>query len=213
MLLFAASLSSPANAGSIVLNFVGPGVGGTVNLIFGSSTDSKYPEAFEVTSVSGIFSDSNNGLNLINVPIGPLVGITYDIPEASNLLAPHDFSRFAVASGLGPENNGFLTYDNLYYPNGSPPTASDYPPHGGFLDIYGLMFNIPGGMVVDIWSNGDVTGTGAINYGVAVATHDTALDYVGGVAFIPEPNTVALLGSGMLGLLMWRRRVAHQRPR
>ena len=54
--------------------------------------------------------------------------------------------------------------------------------HGGILDIYGLLFDIGGGRVVDLWSNGDFSGTGAgpIDYGVAVATHDTALDYVGG---------------------------------
>jgi len=47
------------------------------------------------------------------------------------------------------------------------------------------MFNIGGGGVVDVWSNGDFTGTGN---GVAVATADTALDYVGrGVTVTPEP--------------------------
>jgi hypothetical protein len=85
-----------------------------------------------------------------------------------------------VAAGLPAQNNGFLTYDNLFYPGGSPQTASDYPFHGGFLDIYGLMFDIGGGMVVDFWSNGDSSpsGTGPIDYGVAVATKDLALNYV-----------------------------------
>ena len=50
------------------------------------------------------------------------------------------------------------------------------------LNIYGLMFEIGGGRVVDLWSNGDFSGTdsGPIDYGVAVVTADTALDYVGG---------------------------------
>lgn len=136
------------------------------------------------------------------------------MPEATNLLAPNDFSRFAVATGLDPQANGFLTYDNLLYPDGSPATASDYPVHGGFLDIYGLMFNIGGGRVVDVWSNGDFTGTGngPIDYGVAVATADTALDYVGGgVTVTPEHSTLCLLGSGLLGMLVWRRRTSRQR--
>jgi hypothetical protein len=109
------------------------------------------------------------------------------------LLAPLDFSRFAVAAGLSPQNNGFLTYDNLFYPGGSPPTASDYPVHGGFLDIYGLLFDIGGGRVVDFWSDGNFsgTGTGPIDYGVAGATHDTSLNYVaGGVSVTPEPQRV-----------------------
>ena len=207
-LLLAASLPFSANAGMLTFSFTGPGVSGTVELTYGLATDSTYPKAFEVTGISGTFSDSNNGLNIVNAPIGPLVAITHDTPEPTNLLAPHDFSRFAVATGLPSENNGFLTYDNLYYPHGSPQTASDYPFHGGFLDIYGLMFEIGGGKVVDLWSNGDFSGTGSgpIDYGVAVATHDMALDYVSGaVTVTPEPNAVALLGTGLLGLLAWRR--------
>jgi len=76
------------------------------------------------------------------------------------------------------------------------------------------MFNIGGGRVVDVWSNGDFTGTGngPIDYGVAVATADTALDYVGGgVTVTPEHSTLCLLGSGLLGMLVWRRRTSRQR--
>ena len=154
-LLAAASLPWQANASTFDFTFTGPGVSGSIQLTYGSATDAKYPQAFEVTGISGTFSDSNNGLNLVNVPIGPLVPITRDTPEPGNLLAPHDFSRFAVATGLSPQSNGFLTYDNLFYPGGSPPTASDDTIHGGILDIDGLMFEIGGGTEVDLWSNGD----------------------------------------------------------
>jgi hypothetical protein len=214
-LLLAASLHYEANAGTIALGFSGPGVSGTVQLTYGTATDSKYPQAFEVTGISGTFTDTNNGLNIVNAAISSFVPITHDTPEPTNLLAPNDFSRFAVTAGLSPQNNGFLTYDNLFYPGGSPQTASDYPVSGGFLDIYGLLFEIGGGRVVDFWSNGDFsgTGTGPIDYGVAVATHAAALDYVsGGVSLTPEPSTIALIGGGLLGLLIRRRRNAHQRP-
>jgi hypothetical protein len=207
--LVVAMLPLRAKANTFDFSFTGPGVSGTVQLTYGSATDSKYPNAFEVTGISGSFSDSNNGLNIVNAPILSLVPINFATPEPTNLLAPNDFSKFAVATGLSPQNNGFLSFDNLYWPSGSPQTASDYPLHGGFLDIYGLMFNIGNGEVVNFWSNGtpDGSGNGPI-YGVAVATSATALDYVGGVS-TPEPSSLLMLGFGMLGLAGTLRRKAR----
>jgi len=209
-LLLAAALPWQAEASTFDFSFAGPGVSGTVQLTYGTATDAKYPQAFEVTGITGWFSDWNNGLNIVNTPILGLEAVKHDAPEATNLLAPHDFSRFAVATGLSPVSNGFLTYDNLLYPGGSPQTASDYPVHGGFFDIYGLMFNIGGGRVVDLWSNGDFSGTGSgpIDYGVGVATHATALDYVGGgVSLAPEPGELGLMGGALFGVFaFWRMR-------
>jgi hypothetical protein len=208
-LFLAASLPWPSQASTFDFTFTGPGVSGSIDLTYGTATDAKYPDAFEVTGVSGSFTDTNNGLNIVNAPIGALVTVRHHKPEATNLLAPHDFSRFSVGTGLPPVNNGVLTYDNLFWPGGSPPTASDYPLHGGYLDIYGLMFNIGGGRVVDLWSNGDatMTGDGPIDYGVAVATRSSALDYVSGdVSASPEPEAYGLFGTGLFGAFLWRRR-------
>lgn len=199
-------LLAPAEAATVRFNLSGAGISGKVALTYGAATDSKYPDAYEVTGITGKFSDTNSGVNIVDAQIGKLVPVNHATPHATNLLAPHDFSRFEVASGL-PDGRGTLSFDNLFWPGGSPQTASDYPVHGGVLDIYGLMFRIGGGRVVNLWSNGDF-GAGP-DYGVAVATAGQALDYVGGVKVTPAPlpGSIWLLGSGLaLALLMTRRR-------
>jgi PEP-CTERM motif len=212
-LLFAASLPLQLSASTFDFSFSGSGVSGTVDVTYGTATDATYPQAFEITGVSGTFSDSNISPAIVDVPITGLQPLSLAAHDPLNFLTPADFSKFAVASGLPPMSNGSVTYDNLYYPNGSPQTASDYPFQGGFLDIYGLAFDIGGGTVVDIFSNGTMSGIGPFDYGVVVATSATALDYVAGgvsvsAAATPEPSAFILLGSGLAGMLAWRRRSA-----
>ena len=194
-------------AATINLNLSGPGVKGAITLDYGPATDARYSDALKVTTISGLFSDSNNGLGLVDAPILGLVPVNHATPEATNLLAPDEFSHIAVAAGLPPEGNGFIAYDNLFWPAGSPQTATDYPFHGGSLDIYGLLFDIGQGRYVNLWSNG-IFGGGAPNYGVAVVTSDMALDYVGAASLsaVPLPGSLGLLGGGLFGLMAWRRR-------
>ena len=201
------AIHGPAQAATTSFKFHGSGISGALVLTYGAATDAKYPEAYQVTGISGTFSDSNNGLGIVDAPVGPLVPVNHAAPEPTNLLAPDNFSKFAVASGLDPVNQGFLSYDNLVWPGGSPQTASDYPFHGGLLDIYGLMFEIGDGRIVNFWSNGIFDG-GSPDYGAAVATPAMALDYVGGisVAPVPLPAPLALLVGGLLALVPWRRR-------
>lgn len=183
----------------------GGGISGTVVLSYGAATDSLYPQAFEITDVSGTFSDSNIGVD--GATITGLEAINHATPQdPMNVgVAPNDFSQFAVGSGLPPVNGGVLTYDNLFWPNGAPPTAFDYPGDGSFLDIYGLMFKLNNGDVVDLFSNGvgfgpDPTSTAV--FGVAVATSETSLDYVanGVTASTPEPSTWAMMILGFASL-------------
>jgi hypothetical protein len=203
-----------ARAATVNVVFSGPGVSGALVLTYGTATDAKYSNAFEVTGISGSFSDSNNGLDIVNAPVGSLVPINHAVPEPTNLLAPNDFSRFAVAAGLPAVNNGFLTYDNLFWPGGAPPTASDFPGAGSFLDIYGLMFSIGNGEAVDLFSNGIGFGPPGAVFGVAVATADTSLDYVadGVTAAVPELSTWGMMLLGFTGLgFVGYRRAFHSR--
>ena len=196
-----ASLASQAPADTFHFTFAGPGTSGTVNLTYGGATDAKYPSAYEATGISGTFSDSKLGIS--NAPILGLEPITHATPQSDNHLAPADFSRFPVASGT---MDGSLSFDNLFYPAGSPQTADTYPFHGGPFDIYGLLFSIGGGEVVDLWSNGVLPGTNFVDFGVAVANSATSLDYVGsGVQITPEPSTLSLLALGAAALLLWKR--------
>ncbi len=197
-----AALAARAHADTYPFSFAGPGVDGTIFLTYGAATDAKYPQAFEVTGISGTFTDIS--LGIVNASITGLEPINHAAPEATNLLAPNDFSRFAVATGT---QHGSLNYDNLFYPGGSPQSATDYPFHGGFTDIYGLLFDIGNGTVVNFWSNGQLPGTTFDDYGVAVATSAASLDYVGGgVTPTPEPGTLCLLGTGLVGIVLRGRR-------
>jgi PEP-CTERM motif len=210
-ILVCSAVASQAKADTSKLNFSGSGVSGSMVLTVGTATDAKYPGALEITGITGTFTDTNIGIT--NASIAGLVGITHSTPEAGNTLAPDDFSRFAVAAGLPAVSNGFVTYDNLLWPGGAPQTADDYPFEGGVVDIYGLAFDIGGGRIVDLYSNGHfILNNASFDYGVEVATADTALDNIGGgVHVTPEPSSFALLGTGVLGLGgMVRRRFSRR---
>ena len=200
-----------AHAGVVGIQLGGPGTGisGFVVLSYGPASDFKYPgQGFEITSVGGTFTDTNIGI--VNAPITSLVPISPTSPlDPLNVQAPKDFSQFPVAAGLPSENNGFLTYDNLFWPGGAPVTAPDFDGAGGFLDIYGLLFKIGGtapvGAVVDLFDNGvSASGEdlGVSGFGVAVATAGMSLDYVPGdvTATAPESSTWAMMILGFAGL-------------
>ena len=203
-LITAAAWSISAQANTVHLGFNEQGVSGDLVLSYQPDTNTgpigTQPNAYDpvgayvITGVTGTFSDSNAGLGINNATVTGLVASHPATPQdLVNLLAPHSFSIFS--SGV--------TYDDLYYPSGSPPAATNYPFGGGLLDIYGVMFQLSDGHFVDLYSNGYGPPDFALNYGVAVGSTDLKIDEVDGlqITAVPEPASWAMmvLGIGAIG--------------
>lgn len=206
----AALLPTQASAATAAYNVSGDGITAAITLTYGPDTDAKYAAAQVVTGISGSFSAASLGIN--NASILGLVKVNFATPDHDNLLAPANFSRFSVAEGTSPISNGYMSYDNLLWPAGSPQTASDYPASGGYFDIYGLLFRIGNGRVVNLWSNGSFNPAVPPTYALHVATVDQMLlkDAAVAVTAVPEPAVPALMlaGLGLIGFLARRRAAA-----
>lgn len=187
--------ASQANADSANFSLSGAGISGQGTITYTVNPGG----ADDVTGITGTFSDSNVGITNVGilqpVPINPVV------PLPSGVTAP-DFSYFPVANGVPNQSppSPSLSYDDNFYPAGSPSVCTDYPFFGGTLDVYGLMFNLANGESVCVWSNGN--NPTAPGYGVAVADSTNTYDYVNdSVNFVaPEPSTLALTALGALSL-------------
>jgi hypothetical protein len=69
------------------------------------------------------------------------------------------------------------------------------------FDIYGLAFDVAGGYTVDLWSQGNLGGdmVGDSFAGVKLGDSDPGIPVLGGASAVPEPGTLFLLGTGLLG--------------
>lgn len=143
--------------------------------------------------------------------------------QAGFIPFPASFSQLA-ASGTSAQDNGVITYDDLFYADGSPATCWDYPFFGGFLDPYGVMFSLSNGGYLDLWSFGVVSagffgpGSGGLTYGMAViqSVPGGGYEVLAGAPFatasVPEPDFLWLFGAGVLGLFAWRRSAEMRKP-
>jgi PEP-CTERM motif len=161
------------------------------------------PGAYKITAVTGTFSDPANGVTRANitglVPISP----ADERDPTFDPLVPTSLSFIDYAPGES------LTYNNLYFPDGSP-IDCDFPFKGTFVDVFGAAFTVDGGYIVDLWGDGDMFGPGTTTYGVAVVqgANELVYQFSGVNAAIPEPATwgLMLIGLGALGVRLRRAR-------
>ena len=236
----APAFATTVDTGSANFTFGGPGFSGNLSFTYGPSADSIWPgtsatPAYLINpgSVSGTFTDTNHGLGISGAsitglypntnPIGAQDPANTKAPKEVNFLGPiSDPNNLLPPDDLVPEVGYFLSYDNLYWPNGTPNPNLDpapsgawtgWPFFGGNVDVYGIIFTVTANSNtydVDLWYNGIGAPPGYQNYGVAVVLDPpdqlTAVDYVNGS--VPESSTWAMmcLGFASLGFLSYRAR-------
>lgn len=219
----AIGVAPAAMADEFNFSFNGNGISASGVLTIGQqSTNATTPAGYEITGISGTFSDTN-----VNVS-GAITGLYTPVSYVNNPLVP----GFATTQGG-------LSYDDVFYPAGNSPTVCyaliggqptlTYPFSGGVFDIYGVAFMIggPGGYVGEFWSNGDVGG-GPIIYAAGLANATELVDNPNSGAdstvapgrygsfspsSVPEPGSLLLLGIGLAGMAALGARKSGKRSR
>ncbi len=162
-----------------------------------------------ITGATGYFSDK--ALGITDEAITGVLTDNYLPHFAPDWTIPYSFSY--DFSGTNP-----VSYDNLFYADGSSPQTCTIPPpgdYGGYFDNYGVMLTLANGDVVDLYSNGDTLAVSSdpnnpapplspapFFYGVVVIANGVT-DYTsaGGLALgTPEPSTWAMMLAGFAGL-------------
>ncbi|MEO7051407.1 MAG: PEP-CTERM sorting domain-containing protein [Rhodanobacter sp.] len=207
------AFGSSASASVVRIHFSGAVGSGYANLTLGDTDPadvvdpSKTP--LSITDASGMFNGTTiTGVRAIN-----------NAPPPPGEVLPASYSLFSIP-GYG--DNGGVSYNNLFYPDGSPMIClvdgtPTYPFSGGFLDLMGVMFALDNGSFVDLWSFGVTppgfagpSWQGGLLYGISVIQPtDNGYEVLAGSPFasasVPEPNLLWLFGAGVLGLFAWLR--------
>ncbi|MBV8896186.1 MAG: PEP-CTERM sorting domain-containing protein [Acidobacteriaceae bacterium] len=192
--LFALTAVAPVTlADQYNFSFHGGGISTSGTLtVSGTAT----PGYDAITGISGTFTDTNAGIS------GAITGLYMPI----SYTAPPGGSPASTPAGI--------SYDDTFYPAAdSPNNCADYPFYGGYFDVYGVAFNVAGGFVGALWSDGVIPGAGLV-YAAGDSNATTLLDLPnpqgdnhsapvgvpGGLTVSPEPGSLYMLAIGLLGV-------------
>jgi hypothetical protein len=215
------AFGSYASATVVRINFGGTTGSGHADLTLGATNPADVVDAsrppLTITDASGMF----NGMAITGVH-----ALNHAVPPPGEVL-PAAYSLFSIP-GYGDHEG--VSYDNLFYPYGSPlicliDGTPVYPFSGGLLDLMGVMFELDGGNLLDLWSMGDTapgfffpSWPGGLTYGMKMISPTTAGGYavvsdesIGVAVAVPEPDYLWLFGAAVIGLFAWRRSVESRK--
>ncbi|MGA9867493.1 MAG: hypothetical protein WBQ75_13775 [Acetobacteraceae bacterium] len=214
----ALAFGQQAQADQIAFSFGGSGISSSGTFMFDPTDPDAVSGGLPITGMSGTFSDSNTAVPIVNASITGVLALTIGTPRGAPF--PNSLSFLSVTNP--PPMDTAISYDNLYYPDGSPITCDGYLYSGGFLDVFGVTFALDNGDLVDLYSNGDAPFAEPLIYGAIVVDMSmapenggagTIIDNVGSgiAAGVPEPSSFWLLGAFLLGVPALRKRSAAAR--
>lgn len=202
------ALAPCAHATPVQVGFNGGGASGHVSLTVVPDTVSGDPSSADaITNARGTFSDVDLGIT--NALITGVYALKFSTPVKPDDI-PFVPKSYSYIPSVGGADLGIAaSYDNLFYLDGSPQVCNpaEYPFSGGFLDVFGALFTLGNGDVVNLFSYGAGLGFGlSVLTGSDSAGWSTA-DYSNVTAAVPEPDFLWLFGAGVLGLFARRRSV------